>query len=57
VLLDFGDPRHQMVDLFREAGVACALLFEPLDAAVDDGDLGGNVADLFVHMLEPIRHL
>jgi hypothetical protein len=37
-----------MVDLVREARVARALLFEPLDAAMNDDDLGSHIAKLIV---------
>jgi hypothetical protein len=39
MLLDFGHAREQMINLFREARITCAQLFQPFNASMNDRNL------------------
>jgi hypothetical protein len=52
VLLDRGDALQRVVDFFGETSMACALLLQPLDAAVDHRNLSGDIAQAIVRCLE-----
>jgi hypothetical protein len=63
MLFDFGYAREKVVNFFCKPRITCALLLQPLDAAVNHRNLGSHVAqaimncsELFVGVFELVNH-
>jgi hypothetical protein len=52
MFFDCGDALQRVIDFFGETSMACALLFQPLNAPVDHRDLSGEITQAIVCCLE-----